>query len=332
MLQVWGTPLTATLNRLDGSFVMQAVSLVSPIIWADDLQARASVRRLDLEASMETFFRDNVEWQAFSQLETLRLCAWSSYNLPINYIPLELADLHSLRHLHIENWSPKSIDIIACCRVYATWHSPKERDDPQQWLLSPCWKASDINLVSLRIDIKQKSYAERTWIRAIMIIMECHAGLELVKVTALSFGSKEVPFEIPTRCDEDRSSPLKVEINTRYGCLLALTAALPSSKALILDTKGPLYVGLPATREILKWYALEGKSASNIEEGLLSLEWQLAQALSSVEETQAGEVVVYASNTAVGEHAAHAHKRGAHALRCIRKLAYQCWGLGHTGA
>ena len=266
---------------------MQAVSLASPLIWADDLQAKPLVRRLDLETNMSTFFEmGTVEWQAFSRLETLRLCAWSYCNPSINNIPLELAKLHSLRHLHIENWSPKSINVIACCRVYATWrHTPAIRTKPQVWLHSPCWTSPRTKLVSLQVDVMQRQFAEPNEIRAIMSIVECHAGLESVRVTASRLGSEGVPFLLPILCSEGRTAPLKAEIKTSHGCWLGLTETLPSNKAFILNIQGPLHVGLPATREVLKWYALQGCSASNISEGASSLEWQLAKALSPAENT-----------------------------------------------
>lgn len=166
-----------------------------------------------------------------------------------------------------------------------------------------------------------------------MSIMECQASLEIVRVTALRFGSKGMPFILPTFCYRGRSTPLKVEIYSSSGCWLGLTETLPCSEALILNTAGPLHVGLPATPETLTWYDLGGGSASNIGQGPLSLKWQLAQALSPVERTQAAEVEVHGPNdTAVEEHAAHAHKRGAHALRCIKTFVGQCWGLGHASA
>ncbi len=315
---------------------------------------------------MQSFLKGNEKLQAFSQLETLRLCGWSSHTLYINDIPLELTNLHRLRRLYIEDWSPKNINVTASCQVYAVWQRPLDWGEPQQWLLSPCWTASNIKLVSLQFDIKRRPFTGPNEISGVMTIMKCHAGLELVRIKASRIGSEEVPFILPIFFYEGRIAPLKVEINTSSGCWLGLTETLPSSRAMILNTAGPLHIGLPATHETLTWYALEGCSASNVGEGPSSLEWQLAQALSPAQSTKevedhaingiaimedhtvndghvANDVAIMEDHAEDGghvendaammeDHAAYSHKRRGHALRCIKNFVGQCWGMNHPCA
>ena len=52
------------------------------------------------------------------------------------------------------------------------------------------------------------------------------------------------------------------------------------NKYLVLDIEGPLHFGISAAPIGLQWYALEGGRASSIGKGSLSLQWQLAEALS----------------------------------------------------
>ena len=253
---------------------------------------------------------------------------WRYYRriAPINDIPLDLQRLNSLKCLHIEDWAPKSISVTAGCQVYAVWRQADGSED-EKWLLSPCWRDPSTNLVSLQLHVDSLFLTKPDLIHAIKTIVECHASLELLRVTAQSLGSTGLPFTLPTLSYKGRAAPLKMEIITRNGCWLRLFNTWPFGKSLVLNTWGPLHLGIPATRETMGWYALDGHLASNIEEGPLSLRWQLVRALSPNQHMDNVEVPA-AYNMNMEVHAAPAPKHGALVLRCLKKVVCQCWGWG----
>ena len=70
--------------------------------------------------------------------------------------------------------------------------------EDEKWLLSPCWRDPSTNLVSLQLHVDSLFLTKPDLIHAIKTIVECHASLELLRVTAQSLGSTGLPFTLPT--------------------------------------------------------------------------------------------------------------------------------------
>ena len=226
---------------LRGFQLLQVASLTTSVLPGPGLTAWPLLRHLDLETSMSWFLQHN-DLQAFSQLETLRLCSWGTYMRPVNEIPLDLSSLRSLRHLGIENWSPQSLKVANGCQVHAMWQQSETGGD-REWLLSPCWRAPSVNMVSLHLE--RKSVTQPGEMCAIQTILECQTGLELLRIKTNRFGSRRVPITLPTHRCEGQASPLKIEISTRNGCWICLENEGPSRKKLTLKIEGPLNQKFP---------------------------------------------------------------------------------------
>ena len=222
--------------------------------------------------------------QAFSHLETLRLRAWRSFPFSVNSLDFDISGVQRLRHLHIEDWSPRSIITAPGCRIYARWHAAEPHSlkpigvATRQWLQSPCWRASGTNLAALHVE--HSLGFGPTGVRAIQTILECQHGLERVTINtaAGSLGTEEIPFTVPSHDITNLDKLLRVEISTSSGCWLLVRDTMPLGKTVTMDTEGPLHVCTPVSRR-LRWYFLEGGSASSTAEGQSSLQWQLANAI-----------------------------------------------------
>lgn len=87
------------------------------------------------------------------------------------------------------------------------------------------------------------SVQEGVEMRALQEILECHHGLQHMRIALPVLGSHEMPLVFPSRFYEGLEGPLRVEISTSImGCYLALESMLPFSKHLTLEVKGPLHV------------------------------------------------------------------------------------------
>ena len=256
---------------------MQVASLTTPLIGYPGFQAWASVEHVYLETDVADLLQ-RFDMQAFSHLKTLRLRAWRSFPFPVHSLDFDMSGVQSLRQLHIEDWSPRSITVAPGCRVYAKWHAAGSPVlQIRQWLQSPCWRASGTDLAALHV--KYSKGFGPNGVRALQTILECQHGLERVTIhTAGSLGTKAVPFAVPSHEITNLEKLLRFEISTSSGCWLLVHDTTPLGKTVTLDTKGPLYVRTPVSRS-LRWYALEGSSASSVAEGQSSLQWQLANAI-----------------------------------------------------
>ena len=248
------------------------------------LHVAPSVRHLDLKTRIDVLLK-NLDMPAFPQLETLRLRAWKHTIHPYDSIDLDLKGVQSLRHLYIENWSPKSISVTESCRVYAMWQYlqaqyPTELD----WLISPCWSTPGTALTSLTFDAPRMSGDLAMY--AVHEIVECQAGLKHLRIKVrATLGCKEEPLTFPALCNDGLEAPLRVEISTGAGCWLHVDEDTPSGRALVLRIKGPIYVGTPDAEDVLHWYTLRSRLASKVEKGHMSLWWQPAEAQSSAKST-----------------------------------------------
>ncbi len=283
---------------------MQVVSLTTHKVCcprqADSrLRIVPSVRHLDLKTRIDVLLK-NLDMPAFPQLETLELRAWTPTIHPYDSIDLDLTGVQSLRHLHIENWVPKSIDVTSGCRVHAVWHYHKARYSRElDWLDSPCWSNSDTALASLTFHAPRIHWDIA--VDAIYRIMECQVGLEFLEINAHTYtlGWKEVPFTIPSQCNDGLRAPLRIEIWTRRGCYLKLDDT-PLGKAVVLKIKGPIFIATPGASNNLHWYTLKSRPASRVDKGYMSLRWQPAEAQGS-----AKSPVIVVSRDAAG-HCWHA--------------------------
>ena len=163
---------------------------------------------------------------------------------------LDLSKLRSLRHLHIDNWSPRSISVAAGCRVHASWRPPLQG---REWLLSPCWQRPGISLASLQVNIAGISMLTPGHTQAIQTILWCQTGLELLRVESATLGSKDMPLIFPRESIERLKTPLRVDICTTHGCWVD-KSSIPASKHMVIKTVGPVYgrgQGLPKRLQLL---------------------------------------------------------------------------------
>ena len=257
---------------------MQVVSLTTPYMSGPKgLRGWPSIQHLDLRTDVATLLQ-NINMQVLVQLKTLNLQTdgWTTYPPPMNRLDLDLTCARSLRRLHIESWSPRSIKVATGCQVFAKWQCID--GEALEWLRSPCWRSTGINLVALHVEDKQAQSYGPDQVEAIRTIIECHDRLEAVVINTVKVGSEEMPLNVTSGHHRRAEIPLSVEITTSEGCWLHLGDTSPLSKALVLKTKGPLHVKTPVSR-LLRWFALEGPSASSDGKGSSSLQWQLAEAM-----------------------------------------------------
>ena len=225
------------------------------------------------------------DMRTFLQLETLTLqfsghsCQPINSCQSVNSIDLKLSCVPSLRTLHIENWSPKSISVAASCRVHAVWQQP-ELPLTRWWLLSPCWKDPGTRLTHLHFQDKHECilHSDTKQIHAIHDIIACQDGLETLKIEATVWGSEAGPFIFPS-FNKGLGSALRVEIGTIKGCWLLLDELTPFNNNVVLTIEGPLHVGVVAASGSLQWYGLEGHFASNCWGSSSSLHSKLAKAI-----------------------------------------------------
>ena len=91
--------------------------------------------------------------------------------------------MQSLRRLHIEDWSPKAINVSAGCQGDAFWYrSGYMMKETQEWLSSPCWRAPGINLASLVVPRGNLHVVTMISVDHIHQIVECHNELERLKI------------------------------------------------------------------------------------------------------------------------------------------------------
>ena len=258
------------------SYVMQEVELKTPYIHCYLLSTCCSIRHLDLETHIPDLLQ-HVDMRAFTQLETLRLRSWRTIACSVNRVDLDLLQVQSLRHLHIENWSPKSLNVAPRCRVYVKWEEPQEWCPQEPLPLYPCCTDPGINLVSVHMDLKVILIAN-----ALHVVLECHRGLESLRLAFTKVGSIEAPLHFPAAYLQGLRAPLTVEISTTGGCWLQLNAMTPFSNKLVLNTTGLVHVGILDASGSMLWRSLEGPSASSTGEGPESLWGQLANAIPEV--------------------------------------------------
>ena len=91
----------------------------------------------------------SADMEAFLRLEYLRLVNIHSADESINSVQFTLPRLQSLRHLHIEGWSPSMLIVPPACQVHAVWKHRAQEGKSREWFLSPCWRAPGIGLASL---------------------------------------------------------------------------------------------------------------------------------------------------------------------------------------
>ena len=243
--------------------------------------------------------------QAFSQLKTLRLCAWRDHPWSINSLDLDMACVQSLRRLHIEDWSPKIITVAKGCRVYAKWQRRDKR--ALEWLDSPCWGSSDIALASLHVEDKYRwsFQPSQDEVDAIQTILQCHDELKSLTIDSITLESEEVPLILASHDPRTIGVFLRADITTKHGCWLHLHDTSPVSENLSLNTKGPLHVGTTVSGR-LQWFALEGSSASSAGEGPAALQWQLSKAMHRYCSQRQEYHVAAAANLADGDQLASA--------------------------
>ena len=203
-----------------------------------------SVRHLHLHTATQDLLR-RVDPQALLQLETLTLHYWvregesdleilSNGQTHLAREDLDLSRLQSLRRLHIEDWSPRSISVTEGCRVHAVWKLPFKG---QEWLLSPCWQIPGSALASLQINA-ERSMLTPVHMRAIQAVLKSQTGLELLKIASVTLGSKEVPLTFPREPTECLMSPLRIEICTTQGCWI--DESIPPTENLVIKIDGPI--------------------------------------------------------------------------------------------
>ncbi len=191
--------------------------------------------------------------QAFMRLETLKLC---STGQSFDWVDLDLSHVQTLRGLHIENWSPKTINASAGCKVHAVWSmSGQTKRGDSTWLSSPCWRNPDVNLASLIVEGLDTAVIQADLIHT---IMECHIKLECLRIQGKKIGSEKAPFAFPSNYVKSLNSPLMVNITTPKGCWLYWDDAILSSKHLMLQIKGLLHIGISNAQGELQWCTLEG--------------------------------------------------------------------------
>ncbi len=162
------------------------------------------------------------------------------------------------------------------CRVYAKWETPLVKYAQDVWSLSPCWTDPSINLVSFHMYEVGSRLAKGGQLYA---ILERHDRLESVRLDLIRVGSVDAPLTFPAAYLQGLRAPLTIEIITSNGCWLHLDDMTPFSGKLVLNTKGPLHVGIPTARGSMVWHHLEGASASSVGEGPDSLWRQLTDAI-----------------------------------------------------
>ncbi len=226
------------------SDLMQEVVLKTPYIHSHLLCTWPSIRHLDLQTHIPDLLQ-HVDLLAFQQLEFLRLRSWSTIPSSINTVDLDLSRAESLRHLHIEDWSPRSFNVTPRCRVYAKWEKPVVMYTQYGWSRSPCWIDPSINLICFHMDTA--GFIRGTSLGgALHTILENHDGLESVRIALTRVGSVDAPLTFPTAYLQGLRACLTIEISTIDGCWLQLDDITPFSGRLVLNTKGPLHVGIPA--------------------------------------------------------------------------------------
>lgn len=182
-------------------------------------------------------------------------------------IDMDLSCVRSLKCLHIEDWSPKSIKVAAECRVHAAWQQPKKG---QEWLLSPCWRADGTRLASLHVYAKRVGGHEV--MRAFRTMLRRNDGLELLVIVTGDLGSRKVPLAFPPYCFDSLKAPLRVELDTWGEGWLHLNDSGALGRIVVFNVSGALHVGIPAaarTRQKVctQWYALVGRSQFTMGEG-----------------------------------------------------------------
>ena len=242
---------------------MQVMTFTALIIDADgfSMRTRPAMRHLKLDTGILTLLR-RVNLQAFTQLETLRLCSWmgirdpkylTTEGIPPFYnVDLDLSRLQSLRCLHIVDWSSRSISVIASCQVHAVWQVPVRGGE---WLLSPCWQDPGTALASLQVNAGGDTLTS-VHTHAIQTLVKCQTALQLLSIRSGTLGSREVPFTFPRECIERLQTPLKVIVYTTHGCWIDNNIPLRRTN-IHMDFKlgGPLHVVHPDghVRSELRW-------------------------------------------------------------------------------
>ena len=264
---------------------MQEVILKTPYIHSHLLSTWPSIRHLDLETHIPDLLQ-HVNMRVFTQLETLRLCSWGLIPASINSIDLNLSQLHRLRRLRVENWSPRSINVIPGCQVHVKWKKPQAHppvsESTPPWVSCPVWIASSSSLVSFDM-VADSALSAPVSVHALHGIMECHERLESLRLVVKDVGSRIMPLTFPAPLLEGLRAPLTVDIAISGGCWLQLNDKTPFSDKLVLRTKGPVHIGIPAAQGAMLWHHLEGASASSVGEGAESLWGQLAEAIPEVQ-------------------------------------------------
>ena len=216
------------------SRVMQIASLKAPFISGRGLEARPSLRHLELETDLYHLLDDfgSGYMQAFPQLETLRM---RSTHPSLNHLDLDLSHWHGLRHLHIIDWAPQTIMVSTRCQVQAVW-SRRFHVNAHDWLLSPCWRAPGIQLISLVVEGEWPTEIQVHFVHQIIV---CHRELEWLEIRSPRLGSEEIPIIFPAHYFNRFKSPLTVKISTTKGCWLYLRDA--KYRFLIVIVEGPLH-------------------------------------------------------------------------------------------
>ncbi len=110
---------------------MQVASLQAASISGSDLGAWPMLRHLDLETDIDHLLQCT-DMQAFPLLESTRLCSFRDTG-SVNQVDLHLLHVQSLRRLHIEDWSPRTLTVPVSCEVHAVWSWPsryiREKDE-----------------------------------------------------------------------------------------------------------------------------------------------------------------------------------------------------------
>ena len=118
------------------------------------------LRHLDQKTDIGQLLQSSnlLNMHAFPLLETLSLCAYRDTG-SVQQLDLHLLSVHSLRRLHIEDWSPRTLTVPICCQVHAIWswssRYTKRMHETPKWLVSPCWKAPRTKIASLVADYKE---------------------------------------------------------------------------------------------------------------------------------------------------------------------------------
>ncbi len=290
---------------IEDSFILQTVSLETWLrVQLEEFQggeagcccthtyqrAHPVIRHFDFSRSIGGP-QQGPDMQAFLQLVTLRLRFRKHECRSVNNIDLDLSYVQSLRSLHIENWSPKSISVTASCQLTAVWQQP-EVGSTRLWLHSPCWRDPAINLALLHVQDKHECiwHSDTRQIHAIHETVACQDGLEALRIEAMVWGSEEGPFSFPSCLQKDPDSALRIEISTIKGCWLLVDEFTPFNGSVVLSIEGPLHVGVIAASGSLQWYKLEGNFASNSGGELSSLHLQLARAMARAKDHESEKI------------------------------------------